>query len=201
VSNSTDNQQTPETAPPKCHVRRHLTPSEFMTYDVMRAMAKPLETGSGLYCYAKLTTIANYNNLSTDQNARNIESLIKKEWLIEVGRPRWRAGRFGSNRYQVVTHDEYLDDFDHEFNEPCPPFKYDKITGEKFEKLDKAEARDFSIKMDLRKWLRKNLGWLRVADSALAENAEAIRDRLRQQADEEALADALCNHAAVLRRG
>ena len=61
---------------PVCHVRRHLTPSLFMTYDTMRAMAKKpdfqMKPGAIIkthfVCYARLTTICNHNSLSRNQN-------------------------------------------------------------------------------------------------------------------------------------
>lgn len=123
---------------PVCHERRHMTPSQFMTYDAMRAMAeKPALKTDGrpnygyIVCYARLTTITNHTSISRNTNRANIEALKEMGWLEEEPRSRWRGGRFGSNHYLVVSHEEYQRRA-LEHTPPykrCPVFKFEAHTG------------------------------------------------------------------------
>jgi len=79
-------------AKPVCHARRHMTPSQFMTYDAMRAMAKDDGHGSRV-CYARLTTITNHTRIGRSQNRDNISALESLGWLMQEPRSRWRGGR------------------------------------------------------------------------------------------------------------
>lgn len=126
--------EKPQSEKPVCHVRRHLTPSLFMTYDAMRAMAKKNEYGN-LICYARLITITNHTSISRNQNQMNIAALEARGWLIQEERSRWRGGRFGSNRYEVLEHTDYerlalqrLEPY-----KPCPDFKFEASTGERLQ--------------------------------------------------------------------
>lgn len=105
-----------------------------MTYDAMRAMAKRNEHGS-LICYARLTTITNHTSISRNQNQMNIVRLDQLGWLIQEERSRWRGGRFGSNRYEVLEHADY-DRLALRREEPyilCPVFKFEASTGERLQ--------------------------------------------------------------------
>jgi hypothetical protein len=125
---------------PVCHERRHMTPSLYMTYDTMRAMAeshpqelKPHKIIRGnIVCYARLTTISNHNSLSRNQNRDNIAALERLGWLIAEERPRFRGGRFGTNRYIVLTHEGYecrALRHDNHLYKRCPDFKFESSTG------------------------------------------------------------------------
>ena len=124
---------------PVCHVRRHLTPSLFMTYDTMRAMAKKpdfqMKPGAIIkthfVCYARLTTICNHNSLSRNQNRDNIAALEALGWIIAEERNRFRGGQFGPNHYIVLEHDEYYGQV-LRHRAPyklCPVFKYEMSSG------------------------------------------------------------------------
>jgi hypothetical protein len=137
---------------PTCHPRRHLTPSQFMTYDAMRAMAKEDDLGD-LVCYAQLITITNRTSIGKTQNAENIKALVAKGWVIPQDKVRWRAGRWANNKYTVLEHADYEQKaFDHE--DPyvmCPPFKFNEKTGENLKPIADADDRrefnksDFAI--------------------------------------------------------
>jgi hypothetical protein len=103
-----------------------------MTYDAMRAMAKKDEHGN-LICYARLTTITNHTSISRNQNQMNIVRLEELGWLLQEARSRWRGGRFGSNRYEILTHEDY-ERFALERVEPytlCPEFKFEASSGKR----------------------------------------------------------------------
>jgi len=124
---------------PVCHVRRHLTPSLFMTYDTMRAMSKQPEFPTKpcgiiklyLVCYARLTTICNHNSLSRNQNRDNIAALEALGWITAEERNRFRGGRFGPNHYIVHEHEYYYHRaLRHEPPyKPCPGYKYETSSG------------------------------------------------------------------------
>jgi len=140
-----------------CHARRHLTPSQYMTYDAMRAMAKAEKNDPLLTCYAKVTTIVDRTSVGRTQTIENIKALVTKGWLIPRDKIRWKAGQFGNNHYVVLDHDDYAryaarrEDDRYEF---CPPFQYDAKTGEKLEKGEMPE--EFGIAVEGRKWAREN---------------------------------------------
>jgi len=124
---------------PVCHERRHMTPSQFMTYDAMRAMAESLHK-NGPYedrvFYARLTTLTNHTSLSRNQNRKNIDDLIALGWVIPEERNRFRGGRFGTQRYRVLTHEQYeRHRLRHDVTalgyvyKACPDFKYEAATG------------------------------------------------------------------------
>jgi len=118
----------------QCHERRHMTASEFVTYDTMRAMAKKNKASSpnDLVFYGRLTTLANYTNRSVETERINIKSLVKKRWLIPEDYTRWRGGLWGTNRYGVVEHEQYVHAYQYANKPcPCPPFRYDPETGKK----------------------------------------------------------------------
>jgi hypothetical protein len=136
----------------QCHERRHMTASEFVTYDTMRAMAKSnkASTPGNLVFYGRLTTLANYTNRSVETERTNIKSLIAMGWLISATRTRWRGGLWGTNRFDIVEHDYYVTNARHyaESFAACPPCRYDPQTGEKVEKgeLKPALARFVSLR-------------------------------------------------------
>jgi hypothetical protein len=120
-----------------CHVRRHLTPSEFRTYDTMRimVMSGPHEKGDQLFFHGRLAKLANYTNSSIRLEEINIKSLEAKGWLVRSHQQRWRGGKFGTVEYLLLSHDEYVacEKFPHGRAHkwsPCPPYKYDMETGE-----------------------------------------------------------------------
>jgi hypothetical protein len=116
----------------KCHARRHMTASEFMTYDAMNAMAN---RDSGL-CFASLVTIANHTNRSVKTEQVNVAALLKKGWLeLEEKSRRRPGGEFTTNKYTVLKHDTLLraeQALQHTiYPDFCPLFKYDTVTGKK----------------------------------------------------------------------
>jgi hypothetical protein len=119
----------------RCHERRHMTASEFVTYDTMRAMAKSnrASTLKELVFYGRLTTLANYTNRSEETERLNIKSLVTKGWLIPAARTRWRRGMWGTNRFDIAEHDWYINNAKQYADDPseCPPPRYDPKTGEK----------------------------------------------------------------------
>ena len=149
---------------PTCHVRRHLTPSEFMTYDAMRAMAKEDDHGE-LICYAKKITIANHTSLGENQTGNNIKALVEKGWLLPEDKVRWRAGRWANNRYIVLEHADY-EKLALQHMGPyagCPPFRYDAKTGEHLLPSKKKwnSLRDgLAMDNELRRWAKENRTFL-----------------------------------------
>jgi hypothetical protein len=128
------------TRPPEfvCHARRHMTASEFRTYDTIRimVMSGPHDKDASLLFYGKLTKLANYNNTSPELEAINIASLIEKGWLLRMGKQRWRGGRWGTVQYILVEHDDYANITEYMKKsvpgwQACPPYRYDMETGRK----------------------------------------------------------------------
>lgn len=135
----TTNANLPETKPDKsefvCHPRRHMTASEFRTYDTMLAMigSKPHDKDDALIFHGRLTKLANYNNTSVETENLNLKSLVNKGWVKRVGKQRWRAGRWGTVQYLIVDHEKYV------YENPalrsegwtaCPPYRYDMETSD-----------------------------------------------------------------------
>ena len=54
---------------------------------------------AALIFHGKLTKLANYNNSSIEVERLNINSLMKKGWLVRLGKQRWRAGRWSTVQY------------------------------------------------------------------------------------------------------
>lgn len=123
----------------QCHARRHMTASVFMTYDAILAMAKSSPTydpsnGSGVIFYGRVSTIANHTNRSRKTEFDNIKILIRDGWLRPDGeQSRWKAGQWGTCRYSVCEHEEYLADY----LTSCPALKYDPQTGKRIGKCGK----------------------------------------------------------------
>src|ERR1700730_5423143 len=94
----------------ECHPRRHMTASEYVTYDAMTAMAKTnkASTPNDIVFYGRLTTLANHTNRSVWTERQNIASLDKKGWVITAARTRWHGGMWGTNRYTMVDHEWYV---------------------------------------------------------------------------------------------
>lgn len=137
---------------PTCHPRRHMTPSQFMTYDAMRGMAKKPELKAGgviyphLVCYAQLITITNHTSLGKNQNRDNIKALIEKGWLIPEDKIRWRQGLWANNRYAVLEHSDYeAKAQQHEGWQysACPSFKFEAHTGENLKPATPADRKKF----------------------------------------------------------
>src|SRR5689334_18611298 len=130
----------------QCHERRHMTASEFVTYDTMRAMARKnkASTANDLVFYGRLTTLANYTDRSVETERTNIESLVERGWLLDTDRTRWRDGLWGTNRYLVVEHKWYVAHAKEYAETPseCPAYRYDPNTGEK---VEKGEAPKFNL--------------------------------------------------------
>jgi hypothetical protein len=179
---------------PTCWVRRHLSPSLFMTYDAMRGMAKKDAHGE-LICYGKLITIANHTSLSKNQNADNILALDAKGWVMPQNRERWNKGRWGYNSYIILEHADY-EKFALQHQEPyvmCPPFKYDSKTGENLipmtdEERRKFERSDFAINAVLKRhagtpeWRARTAALQSLMDAATPEEkAEWFRPRYEDE--------------------
>jgi hypothetical protein len=118
-----------------CHAKRHMTASEFKTYDTMRVMifSGPHGKEDSLIFHGKLTKLANYNNTSVETENLNIKSLIKKGWLVRLGKQRWRAGRWSTVQYVFLEHDDYVNQTERMRTaswQPCPPYRYDTDTGD-----------------------------------------------------------------------
>lgn len=122
--------------------QRHMTASEYLTYDGMLAMSRSRkakermerEQNSDRLFYGSMITLANRNNTSPRTEERNVASLLRKEW-IAVERPQvhWRGGKWSTVRYIVWTHEEYIDCGIGGIKRPtheCPALKYDPETGE-----------------------------------------------------------------------
>lgn len=111
----------------QCHARRHMTASVFMTYDAILAMAKSspsYDPSDPLFFYGKVSTVANHNNRSRDIEHANIKILVTGGWLYpDEDQSRWKAGQWGTRRYQVIEHDCYAKE------QSCPPLRYDPKTG------------------------------------------------------------------------
>ncbi|MGA2482150.1 MAG: hypothetical protein ABSF92_03410 [Candidatus Acidiferrales bacterium] len=110
--------------PEKCRAKRHMSESEFVTYDTMLGLAKSdpkWEEGKPLECYARLATICNYSNQSEHVVRRNAKCFVERGWLV----PLPQLGSHGSNRYRIVEHDDHPD-----VPDKCPPYRYDPKTGE-----------------------------------------------------------------------
>ncbi|MGB6250489.1 MAG: hypothetical protein WBF54_15340 [Terriglobales bacterium] len=142
---------------PHCHARRHMTPSQFMTYDAMKAMAKkppfPARPGAIIHvdfvCYGQLITITNRTSIGKNQNRDNIKALVKMGWLIpieEEGKPRWKSGRWANNKYIVLDHEQYeRRALRHEDGYVrCPGFKFNEMTGENLTPLTDKKRTEFS---------------------------------------------------------
>jgi len=112
--------------PEKCRPKRHMTASEFMTYDAMVGCAKSdpeWKEGLPLKFHGRLTTVGNYNGRGAEQEGENMTALEKKGWLERLP----RLGSHGRTRhYRVLEHAEFLA----AHLGSCPPFKYDPATGD-----------------------------------------------------------------------
>jgi hypothetical protein len=173
---------------PTCHVRRHLTPSQFMTYDAMRAMAKEDDCGD-LICYAKKTTISNHTSLRVNQTGDNIKALVEKGWLVPEDKVRWRAGRWANNRYLVREHADYEKQALHheEGYTLCPPFKYDAKTGEVLTTAP-APNDEFAFRVEARRWSKENRVFIDALKKVLAEMTDDEREAWVTQLRDEATA-------------
>ncbi len=121
----------PEEKPMTCHERRHLTPSQFMTYDAMRACCGNNRDAQGnRICFAQLTTLSNLTGLSVNQNRDNVRALTEAGWVLADQTPdeqnRWK-GKWSNNRYVVFDHDGRQRHLILT-GQPaaCPPFPYSK---------------------------------------------------------------------------
>jgi hypothetical protein len=108
----------------KCWARRHITPSQYVTYDTMRHLRG--KAPNPPVCYATILKISNNSNLSRATTINNIQALLESGWVIPApdAFERWNnSGRWASKQYLVRedTHDHCA---------TCPPFKYDLETGE-----------------------------------------------------------------------
>ena len=120
----------------KCHARRHMTPSQYKTYDAMIAMS--LSGRADGICYASRWTIANHAGQKLSAVDRNIKSLVKMGWLVPEGQQGRRWGEWSTNKYYVMEHDEYPED-----RLRCPLFEYNPVTGEKNTASNKTNLVDY----------------------------------------------------------
>ena len=108
----------------KCWARRHMTPSQYVTYDTMRHLRG--KAPNPPVCYAPIWRIANNSGLGRGTTLNNIKALLASGWLIPAPHSfeRWtNSGRWVSKQYLL------LDDT-HDHCSACPPYKYDFETGE-----------------------------------------------------------------------
>jgi hypothetical protein len=170
----------PTVSPPEifCNERRHLTPSQYMVYNAMRAIAesgkhkRPRKDGL-LVCSAKETTIANHTSIGRSQIRVNIKALVEKGWLeplrdIETDRQRrWRKGIWASNQYVIIVHDEYerraqRRQRPYEF---CPAARYVYDTGAP---VEKATPEQLEAVERMRAAIRSTFSGERQADARTA---------------------------------
>jgi hypothetical protein len=113
--------------PPKkkisCFARRHMTPSQYVTYDAMIHMRGSAPNPP--VCYAPIWKIANHSGLGRGTTINNIKALLDAGWLIPApdSFERWsNSGRWVSKHYvfRENVHDHCVE---------CPAFKYDNETG------------------------------------------------------------------------
>jgi hypothetical protein len=99
--------------PLKCVSRRHMRPAAFMTYNAMYAWAsvvrKDKAKGEGPLLYKGGDYwLANSNNRNVNSERTAIKELEKEGWILKVQEAsRGRGGRFTSNHYRLLEHDEY----------------------------------------------------------------------------------------------
>jgi hypothetical protein len=108
----------------KCWARRHLTPSQYVTYDTMRHLRG--KAPNPPICYASILKIANNSGLGRDTTINNIQAMLTSGWLTPApdSFERWsNNGRWVSRQYLLRddTHDHCAD---------CPLYKYNLETGE-----------------------------------------------------------------------
>lgn len=104
--------------------------AEFRLYDVMIAICKHYQkAGAPLpTCYAKMTTLANKTNRSTEQVRSMLRELEKAGWVenLHPGKRRGKRGRWESVDYRVLEHEDFLK----AHPDSCPPNRYDPETDE-----------------------------------------------------------------------
>jgi hypothetical protein len=112
--------------PPKkirCFARRHMTPSQYVTYDAMRHMRG--KAPNPPVCYAPIWKISNHSGLGRDTTIENIKSLLASGWLMPAPDSFERFDNTG----QWVSKQYVLREDVHDHCPACPPFKYDDETG------------------------------------------------------------------------
>jgi hypothetical protein len=147
----------------QCHAKRHMD-AEYRVYDTMLAMARKgwneakaagswpdgrkWNESDPLICYAKVYTLANMIDRSTEQVNEAISKLEGK-WAIPTTDQQRRKGRgqFTTYEYRMVEHDEYSA----AHPEDCPTLRYDPETGEKLKAGRLAKGLE-------RQWIHKLIG-------------------------------------------
>ncbi|HEY2393978.1 MAG TPA: hypothetical protein VGK22_22580 [Candidatus Angelobacter sp.] len=154
--------------PVKCVPRRHMQAAMFMTYDAMVAMCKSApdyEPGDELIYYGGTKKLANLNNRSAEQEGEALNALEEAGIIpVDAEQVRFRAGRWTTDKYRVVEHDEYVK------TNTCPPLRYD-ATGKKLKPGRLARALE-------RKWISKITGvlWPDFMADAIADGIAATRE-------------------------
>ena len=108
----------------KCFARRHMTPSEYWTWDAMRHMKGKQDSDTPGVCNANLATICNHTNQSRSNVWRNIQSLLASGWLSYAPGEQRRfkdTGRMAARQYILRT------DL-HDHVPGCPPWMFDPQT-------------------------------------------------------------------------
>ena len=99
----------------KCRPQRHMSASEFMTYDAMMACARSKEArkdakaNDPFIFYGTMTTLANMNNRCRNVEGKNAGTLVKKGWLVRVldrQQTNWK-GEWGTWQYIVYDHEAF----------------------------------------------------------------------------------------------
>jgi hypothetical protein len=112
-----------------CRPQRHLTASEFMTYDAMMACARSKEarkdktTRDPFIFYGTMTTLANMNNRCRNVEGKNAGSLVKKGWLVRVldrQQTNWK-GEWGTWQYILYDHEDFQREHDKLHRRLLPP--------------------------------------------------------------------------------
>jgi hypothetical protein len=134
-----------------CNERRHLTPSQFMTYNAMRAMCVQPDEHGNLICYAQKHNIVNHTSIGMTQNGENIAALVEKGWLIPQEKERWKKGRWANNRYIVIEHAGW----EQAHPDQCPPFKYDVKSGENMLRVTD-DRKNFPIDVELKRFVKSD---------------------------------------------
>src|SRR5260370_33838827 len=102
----------------KCWARRHLTPSQYVTYDTMRHLRG--KAPNQPVCYATVLKISNNSGMGKSTTENNIKSLLAAGWLGPAPESfeRW------ANTRRWVSKQYLLRDDTHDHGANGPPYNY-----------------------------------------------------------------------------
>jgi hypothetical protein len=186
--------------PLKCVTRRHMQPKDFVTYDAMWNWASAYRTnqkdGTGPLVYkGGIYWLANANNRTKNPEIEALKSLERQGWIVKVHEAsRGRGGRFDSNHFRLVEHDEY----EKTYPERCPPNQYvNSIMAEVLGLVERApmgrdskEVPSKFIDAALRKFAANDpmtqtiIGWAKGLSES---EREKIREHLKRKSSRPAL--------------